>query len=214
MVKFRGIKKALVLAPHTDDAEFGCGGTIAAMIEEGIDVHIAAFSACEQSVLKKYPADILIKELKSATSILGVAEGNIYLYDFQVRIFNQKRQEVLQTLIELREKIQPDIVFMPCLDDIHQDHFTVAQEGLRAFKFCSIMCFEMPWNNLTFNTSSFVYLTDSNLQKKVNALKEYQSQSHRPYCNEEFIRALARTRGVQINTRFAEAFHVLRWIIK
>jgi len=214
MVKFKGIKKVLVLAPHTDDAEFGCGGTIAAMIEEGIEVHIAAFSACEQSVLKKFPSDILIKELKDSTAILGIREENLYLYDFQVRIFNERRQDLLQTLIHLRDTIQPDLVFMPTLDDIHQDHYTVAQEGLRAFKFASILCYEMPWNNLTFNTSSFVYLSEANLLKKVNALKEYQSQSHRPYCNEEFIRALARTRGVQINTQYAEAFHVLRWIIK
>lgn len=214
MVKFKGINKVLVLAPHTDDAEFGCGGTMASMIEEGIEVHIAAFSACEQSVLKKFPADILIQELKSATGILGVKPENLYLYDFQVRIFNERRQDILQKLIHLRDTVNPDLIFMPCLDDIHQDHYTVAQEGLRAFKFSSIMCYEMPWNNLTFKTSSFVYLTDENLQKKVDALKEYNSQAHRPYSNEEFIRSLARTRGVQINTKYAEAFDVLRWIIK
>ena len=28
-------KKALVLSPHTDDAELGCGGTIAKLVEEG-----------------------------------------------------------------------------------------------------------------------------------------------------------------------------------
>ena len=44
---FSNLKKVLVVAPHTDDAEFGCGGTIARMIDEGLDVHIAAFSACE-----------------------------------------------------------------------------------------------------------------------------------------------------------------------
>ena len=43
-------KRVLVLAPHTDDAEFGCGGTIAKMVESGSKVFIAAFSACEQSV--------------------------------------------------------------------------------------------------------------------------------------------------------------------
>ena len=34
------------------------------------------------------------------------------------------------------------------------------------------------------------------------------------YANEEFIRSLARTRGVQINTHYAEAFQVIRWLIK
>lgn len=206
-------KKALILAPHTDDGEFGCGGTIAKMVEEGTEVYLAAFSACEQSVLKKYPSDILINELKKATNKLGIPENNLFLYDFQVRIFNERRQDILQTIIGLREKINPDVVFMPSLDDIHQDHFTVAQEGLRAFKFTTILTYEMPWNNLTFSTSSFVVLEERHISKKIEALKEYESQSHRPYSNEEFIRSLARTRGVQINSTYAETFNVVRWII-
>lgn len=206
--------KVLVLAPHTDDGEFGCGGTIAKLIEEGSEVHLAAFSACEQSVLKKFPPDILIGELKQATRLLGIKPEHLYLYDYQVRIFNERRQDLLQTMIDLRERIRPDLVFMPCLDDIHQDHYTVAQEGLRAFKFTSILCYEMPWNNITFNTRSFVHLEEKHITKKVNALKEYRSQAHRPYANEEFIRSLARTRGVQINTHYAETFDVIRWIIK
>ena len=206
-------RKILVLAPHTDDGEFGCGGTIAKLIEDGNEVFMAAFSACEQSVLKKYPPDILIGELKNATKKLGIAEENLFLYDFQVRIFNERRQDILQALIGLREKINPDIIFMPSLQDIHQDHNVIANEGLRAFKFSSILTYEMPWNNLTFNTSSFVILDEKHIQKKVDALNEYKSQSHRGYSNEEFIRALARTRGVQINAHYAETFEVVRWII-
>jgi LmbE family N-acetylglucosaminyl deacetylase len=206
-------KKALILAPHTDDGEFGCGGTIAKLVENGTEVYLAAFSACEQSVLKKYPPDILIGELKRATKKLGIPEENLFLFDFQVRIFSERRQDILQTIIDLRNKINPDVVFMPSLDDIHQDHYTIAQEGLRAFKFCTILTYEMPWNNLTFETSSFVILEERHLQKKIDALKEYESQSHRPYSNEEFIRSLARTRGVQINTNYAETFNVIRWIL-
>ncbi|HEV7232110.1 MAG TPA: PIG-L family deacetylase, partial [Bacteroidia bacterium] len=70
-----------------------------------------------------------------------------------------------------------------------------------------------PWNNLNFSTSAFMHLSENNIERKVNALKEYRSQVHRPYSNEEFIRALARTRGVQINTTYAETFEVMRWIL-
>jgi LmbE family N-acetylglucosaminyl deacetylase len=207
-------KKILVLAPHTDDGEFGCGATISKLIEDGNTVFMAAFSACEQSVLKKYPSDVLVTEIKNATKELGIAPENLFLYDYNVRIFNERRQDILQDLIGLREKINPDIIFMPSLKDIHQDHNVIANEGLRAFKFSSILAYEMPWNNLTFDTSSFVILEERHIQKKVDALKEYKSQSHRAYCNEEFIRSLARTRGVQINAKYAETFEVVRWIIK
>ena len=203
-------KRVLVLAPHTDDGEFGCGGTIAKLVEKGAEVFYAAFSACEISVKKEFPPDILITEVKEATSILGIPRENLILYKYAVRTFNVHRQDILQDMIGLRADINPDLVLMPSLNDIHQDHYTVASEGLRAYKFTSILCYEMPWNNLTFNTSSFVHLDERHIQKKVEALAAYKSQAHRPYANEEFIRALARTRGVQISTRYAETFDPLR----
>ena len=50
---FERLKDVLVIAPHTDDAEFGCGGTISKMVSSGINVFIATFSACEKSNLTK-----------------------------------------------------------------------------------------------------------------------------------------------------------------
>lgn len=207
-------KKVLVLAPHTDDGEFGCGGSIAKLIELGAEVYYAAFSACEQSVLKEFPRDILVTEVKEATAKLGIKRENLILFKYEVRTFNFHRQEILQDLIELRKQINPDLVFMPSVNDIHQDHSTIAIEGLRAFKMTSILSYEVPWNNLSFNTSSFFHLEPRHVEKKVEALKLYKSQAHRPYANEEFIHALARTRGVQIGTQFAETFDVVRWVIK
>lgn len=206
-------KKVLILAPHTDDGEFGCGGSISKFIEDGVEVYYAAFSACQQSVLTQFPSDILITEVKEATAILGIKKENLILFNYDVRTFNFRRQEILDDLIKLRNRINPDLVFMPSENDMHQDHFTIANEGLRAFKFCSIMCYEVPWNNLTFNTSTFIHLKEVHIQKKIKALAEYKSQEHRSYANEEFIRALARTRGVQINTQYAETFDIIRLIV-
>jgi len=207
-------KRVLVLAPHTDDGEFGCGGTIAKFVNEGAEVYYAAFSACQQSVLPQFPSDILITEVKAATEVLGIKPENLLLFDYDVRTFGYHRQEILDDLIKLRAEIKPDLILMPDLEDIHQDHSTIAVEGLRAFKFCSILSYELPWNNLSFTTSSFVHLSEEFIQKKVLALKEYKSQAHRPYSDENFIRSVARTRGVQIGTDYAEAFKVVRWILE
>jgi len=206
-------RKILVLAPHTDDGEFGCGGTIAKLIDEGHDVYYAAFSACQQSVLPQFPSDILITEVKEATKILGVKPENLILFDYDVRTFGYHRQEILDDLIKLRKDIDPDLIFIPTLTDVHQDHHTIAVEGMRAFKFKSIMSYELPWNNFSFSTSSFIHLDEKYIQTKVNALKAYQSQAHRSYSDEDFIRSVARTRGVQIGIRYAEAFEMVRWII-
>jgi len=206
-------RKILVLAPHTDDGEFGCGASIAKFIDEGHDVYYAAFSACQQSVLPQFPSDILITEVKEATKILGVKPENLILFDYDVRTFGYHRQEILDDLIKLRKDINPDLIFIPTLTDVHQDHHTIAVEGMRAFKFKSIMSYELPWNNFSFSTSSFIHLDEKYIQTKVNALKAYLSQAHRPYSDEDFIRSVARTRGVQIGTKYAEAFEMVRWII-
>ena len=206
-------KRALVLAPHTDDGEFGCGGTIAKLTESGAEVFYAAFSACQQSVLPDFPPDILITEVKEATEVLGVKSENLILFDYEVRTFNFHRQEILDDILKLKNDINPDIVFMPTINDIHQDHFTISNEGMRAFKWSTLLCYELPWNNFNFMTGCFVNLSEENVNKKLEALSKYRSQAHRPYANAEFIKSLARVRGVQAGKQFAETFEIVRLLI-
>jgi N-acetylglucosamine malate deacetylase 1 len=202
-----------VLAPHTDDGELGAGGFISKLIEEGANVYYFAFSVAEKSVPEGFPPGILRKEVIEATGRLGIKKENVILYDYEVRKLNYARQEILEDLIKHRQDIFPDLVLLPSLKDIHQDHSTIAQEGLRAFKNTTILGYELIWNNLTFDTTSFVKLKKHHIQNKVDALKFYKSQGARDYMSEDFIFSLARTRGVQINTKFAESFEVIRWIL-
>jgi len=204
----------LILAPHTDDGEFGCGASIAKFIEEGANVFYAAFSLAEESVPSKFPRNILEKEVKAATKKLGIKPQNLLLFKYSVRHFAYKRQEILEDLVKLNKKIKPDLVFMPCLQDLHQDHNTIAIEGLRAFKKTSILGYEIPWNNITFSTQCFITFKEIYFKKKLNALDCYNSQKSKNYASEEFIRSLARTRGTQIGQKYAEAFEVIRWVIK
>lgn len=205
-------KKVLVLAPHTDDGELGAGGTIARFIEEGAEVFYVAFSTAEESVPAHLPKDILKTEVKDATRALGIKPENLIIFDYKVRHLGYERQDVLEKLISLRTEIKPDLILMPSLNDIHQDHITVAQEGLRAFKASTILGYELIWNNVTFNTTSFVSLEKRHLEQKCNALKMYKSQSGRDYFSPDFIYSLAKSRGVQIGKSYAESFEVVRWI--
>lgn len=206
-------RNVLILAPHTDDGELGAGGTISKFIENGSSVYYMAFSTADQSVPEGMPKDILKTEIKAATAKLGIEMNNLIVFDFEVRKLNYVRQEILEHLIRIKKEIKFDLVFMPSLNDIHQDHTTVANEGLRAFKDTSILGYELIWNNLTFNTTSFVKLEVRHVRKKVEALKEYKSQKGRDYIAEDFIFSLARARGVQIGYQYAEAFEVIRWIL-
>ena len=203
----------LILAPHTDDGELGCGGTISKYIEEGKNVFYVAFSTAKESLPKGLPDDTLATEVREATKRLGIKPENLRIHSFRVRKLNYERQNVLEELVKLRAELKPALVFMPSPNDLHQDHHTVAEEGLRAFKETSILAYELPWNNISFQTQAFVKLQKQHIEKKVFALDAYNSQKKRSYLNAEFIYSWARTRGVQIKTEFAETFEVIRWII-
>ncbi|MBS1492658.1 MAG: PIG-L family deacetylase [Bacteroidetes bacterium] len=209
-----GVNKILILAPHTDDGEFGCGGSIARFLKENVEVYYAAFSLSEESVPPPYPKDILEVEVKAAAKCLGIKDENLILYKYRVRYFAERRQDILEDLVKLNKKIEPDLIFMPSLNDLHQDHTTIAQEGLRAFKKTSILGYELMWNNLSFTTNCFISFNEDELNVKLNALDCYNSQKGKNYASKEFIRSLAIARGVQIGVKYAEAFEVIRWVVK
>lgn len=207
-------EKILILAPHTDDGEFGCGGSIAKFIEQGAEVYYATFSLCEESVPDGWPKDILEKELKRAMAVWGISNSNLLIYRYPVRRFAEYRQEILENLVELQRRLKPSIVFLPSFNDLHQDHHIMAQEGIRAFKKTTILAYEMPWNNINFSTQLFIKLEKRHVDSKIAALREYESQKEKKYANETFIRSLSYTRGVSIDADYAEAFEVVRWVIE
>ena len=204
--------RVLVLAPHTDDGELGCGGTISRLVEEGREVYYAAFSTAAESVPPPFPPDILEKEVREGTKVLGIPAANLLVYKYKVRHLPHMRQEILEELVRMKREIDPATVYLPSAQDLHQDHQTVHIEGLRAFKTVTVLGYELPWNNLSFDYRHFCVLTRAHVETKIAALRCYQSQQHRPYTQEDFIWSWVRTRGGQIMVEYAEAFDVLRWV--
>lgn len=206
-------KKVLILAPHTDDGEFGCGGTIAKFLEEGREVFYVAFSICEESVPKGMPKDILKQELLKSMDSYGIATDNVIILNYPVRNFNSYRQKILDDMIVIGKKVNPDLVFMPSIQDIHQDHRTIAEEAMRAFKKTSLLGYELPWNNFSFNNQTYILLDEKHLNSKISAISCYATQTKRDYADPLFTKGLARSHGVQVGKHYAEVFETVRWII-
>jgi len=198
----------LILAPHTDDGELGCGASIAKYIAEGKQVHYVAFSSCAASLPSQFSPDTLVKECTAATRSLGIT--SLRFFDFEVRKFPSFRQEILEQLVVLQRDLQPQTVFLPAAGDVHQDHQVIHAEGFRAFKKANLLGYELPWNNTRFQPNYFEPITPEQLKRKQQALDEYKSQAHRQYMQETFIRSLAIVRGLQAQVELAEAFEVYR----
>ena len=202
----------LVLSPHTDDGEFGCG-SIARFVSEGKNVFYVAFSIAEKSVPPEYPHDILSFEVKEAMKVLGIKEENLILLTYVVREFPANRQSILDDILAIKQDFKPGMVMLPSTHDTHQDHQVIAQEGFRAFKDVTMMGYEQPRNNLSFPTNVFVTLTERDIQLKIKAIKCYESQVGRIASSVEHYENLAKIRGMQVGVEYAEVFEAIRWVM-
>lgn len=214
IMRFKGMK-VLVLCPHTDDGELGAGGTIARIIEEGAHIYFGVFSYADDSLPQGFSKGAIREEYYESMKVLGVNKENIRVYDYRVRTFPAHRQDILEHIIKLRNSIRPDIVITPSVNDHHQDHKTVYDETIRVFKnTATIMCYELPWNNIGFNTNMIVRLEKRHIDRKWECLECYKTQfvKQRDYFSKDFIESLARVRGVQSGALYGEAFEVVRWI--
>lgn len=210
------MKRVLILSPHTDDAELGAGGYISRLIEQGKDLLWVVFSTARESVPEGMANDVLLKEFLAVASHLKLREDRYKIFEHKVRHLHSKRQEILETLVKVKHEFEPELVIGPSINDYHQDHQIVANEMIRAYKTsASIISYELPWNHLKFENQLFVELQPENVEHKINMLSYYKSQiaKHRRYFTSDFIRGLARTRGIQIGQEYAEAFEVIRMII-
>ena len=126
--------KALIISAHADDGEVATGGVINQMIENEIDVHYVALSIAEEAVPVGFDKEIVDKECREATRMLGISSNNVEIFRYPVRKFSYHRQEILDELIKIRKDICPNICFAPSTTDIHQDHTVVCNETIRAFR--------------------------------------------------------------------------------
>lgn len=205
--------RILALGPHPDDIELSCGGSLNKLIKNGNEVFYVVFSPCNKSLPEGYPPYGLYDELDNASKELGIKEDNIIKLDFPVREFPTYRQEILENLIKIGRDLSPDLIFLPNSNDLHQDHKTIYEEGMRAFKRKKILGYELLWNNDNFKSNFFIKLDKEHVDIKKEALKAYKSQSFRNYFNDEFLYGLAKVRGVQCGSEYAEAFELIRWDI-
>jgi len=207
-------ERILVLSPHPEDGELGCGGTIAKFIESGVKVYYVAFTIAEKSTYPPFPKDAQKAEMLRAVDILGIPQENVAINNWETREFPSHRQEILEYMISLRKEIEPDMVLCHSRDDTHQDHQTITAEAIRAFKQTSLLGYELPWNNFQFRSDYFIELKREHVEKKAKALECYRSRSFRPYLAAEKIFHWMGMRGMQIESDFAECFEVIRLIEK
>ena len=197
------MKKILAISPHTDDIELGCGATLHKYRN---DYEIDALAISNAQPLATGDP---VQEFYNAMEVI---RANASFWNFEPRTISIHRQELLDRLWELQQERKYDIIFCPSSYDNHQDHQTIYQEVFRAFKHCTILGYEMPWNNRTFRTDVFVSLSIEDIDAKVEMLDCYKTQLERAFMCKEYVMDIARTRGLQVGKKYVESFEAIRII--
>ena len=192
----------LLIGAHTDDIELCAGATMARLLEEGHQV--TAITLCH-----KFDFGNLYNEWTESIYTYG-DKLQSWCYDFQSRNFLNQRQQILDCLINARERYKPDFVITHSITDNHQDHSVVGYESLRAFKNSSIITYTGDWNQSTSVKNYLIKVMPIHAVQKLNSLQYYKSQAHRNYFNPDYIYGNLRVNGLSANCEFAEAFEVVR----
>ncbi|HXX61540.1 MAG TPA: PIG-L deacetylase family protein [Candidatus Sulfotelmatobacter sp.] len=198
-------RRLLVVGPHPDDVELGCGGTIARFSRQA-SIDYLILSPCLEDPRNAN----IIAEAETAAGVLGIQPASMIVEDLPRRTFHDKREDIRRILIAARDRLAPDLVFCPSLRDVHQDHEVTAEEALRLFRDVSVVAYESPRSSLDFQPNLYLTLDEEQLETKVRALMSYKSQFDRYYFEPDIIRSFARMRGAQCRERYAEAFEIMR----
>jgi len=198
-------KKVCCIGAHPDDIELGCGALIANIIGKSEVLCVTL------SDNQKNPSLLgLVDEHKASMSVLGIDADHDMLLDFETRRFPHQRQEILETLLTIKRSFQPDIILVHTKNDIHQDHITVMDEALRAFRGTTVLGFDVLRSSYGFFPHFLFEVTEQDVDKKIAALAEYKTYADRYYFESSITRATMIRHGALAERPFAEGFDLLR----
>lgn len=224
----------LVFSAHPDDAELGCGGTIARHAAFGLKVGIIDLTQGELGT--RGTPEIRAKEAEKASQILGLTiRENLNLAD---GFFENNQQHQLK-VIEVIRRYKPDMVLANAVHDRHPDHGRAARlvaescflAGLAKIQTLHNKEPQFPWRpkavyhfiQALYIKPDFIVDISDFWERKVASYMAFESQMYNPASKEpqtyisspEFLK-LVEARAIEfgnaIGVRFGEGFTASRAI--
>ena len=217
-------KKIVIISPHPDDECLGVGGTILKKKSEGFKIINIIITSLKNSKASDKLKKKQLKEISDCQKILKIDKTyNLNFIPTRLKITGVKK--IIDELSPIISKEKPSEIYLPFINDAHDDHYVSHKAGLACSK----------WFRNNFINSIFVYETLSEthlpnskkkenifypnfyidiskyIKKKITALKSYKSQMKpHPFPRSvKTIKSLAAFRGSSSGFKYAESFEVL-----
>jgi LmbE family N-acetylglucosaminyl deacetylase len=222
--------RTLIVVAHPDDEILGCGGLLAKIApkSEIRVVFIAEGSSCRYTPdeIEEISQAIFIRSQAARKSLSKFGIDDIHFEDNECGRLDQVPILEINKLIEkhIRE-FNPSTLISHSSIDANSDHRRVFEASIMATRpgalnqVKHVLSCEIPssteWRFTdAFKPNYFVNLDESELQMKIKALLDYESEVRDfPFPrSSRGIKALSEFRGMQSGSEYAEAFQLIRSI--
>jgi len=217
------MSQVLVIAVHPDDETLGCGATLLKHKAQGDSIH---WLICTTLDKKHHYYTTRKQEIDDVQRAYDF--NTVHQLDLQtMRVDEYSMSELVTQISAVIQKIQPDILYLPFVSDVHSDHrkiFEAAYSCTKSFRYPFIKKvymmetlseteFAPTCNNNGFIPNIFVNITPY-FKTKLDIMKIYKSEiAPFPFPRSlENIEALAKYRGSTCGYQYAESFMLLKEI--
>ena len=204
------LEEMLLLGAHCDDIAIGAGGALLELCRANPGVRVSALvftgGKGQREEEERAALAAFCPGAKLELTVLELRDARLPTHQWSL---------AKNILHDLRQLAEPDLIFAPAPHDAHQDHRTVAELVPTAFRDHLTLHYEiLKWESDLAQPQAYLPLTESVMAEKVDLLmRHYGSQHGHPWFDPEAFTSLARVRGVQCHVRYAEAFHLSKFVI-
>lgn len=197
----------LAVGAHPDDAELGCGGTLALHKRNGDKVYVLVLSRGEAS------GNPRVREIECRKSAEMLGVDGLFFGDLE----DARISDGLETILVIEkviDEVKPDVIYTHSYKDTHQDHRNASYATLSAGRnIRKILMYESPSSLRDFVPQVFIDIDETfEIKKQVANIFAFHSGNSRYRLAADVIESLARYRGFQARVKMAEAFEVGKFI--
>lgn len=204
----------LAIGAHYDDIELGCGGTLIRHVEDGDIVHMVVVTESDYTnhdgtiLRSKKDAEI---EGHNAFKIIKAKSLTCLGYKTKHVTYSP---ELIEKINEIIDNNQIDIIYTHWSYDVHQDHSAIGRATINAGRHVkNIAMYRSNWYKTLeqFNANYYVDISGQ-IIKKLDAIRMHKIEYNRrgeDWIN--FTKHQNENMGLEIGTRYAEAFITVKW---
>ncbi len=224
----------LVVAAHPDDEILGLGATIKRLTDEGNTANVIilgeGLTSRKDNRSETQRDDLNKLKTQSVAAAKTVGYSNVEFYDLPDNRFDSiDLLDIIKIVQKYVDQYNPDTIFTHHFGDLNIDHRITFEAVITACRPVNnngvenIVCFETPssteWN-FKYGDSSFkpslFYDVENTLEFKLRAMEHYLTEStvYPHPRSAEALSVIAKRWGTVVGVNAAEAFEIVRCIVK